>query len=92
MSKPIGASITYIYSSNPSEEYEGYVSFGEYIESANADSYGVDDDAIFYYAQSVEELQGMVGKEWQGGTITITSIDGYTLDNILLSSDNEEDK
>lgn len=52
---PIGAWATVQFNDETLTK-DVYVSFGEYDEVNNIDSYGVDDDSIFYYFADVKEL------------------------------------
>ena len=52
---PIGAWAIVQYNDEPLSKTV-YVSFGEYDEVNNVDSYGVDDDSIYYYFENVKEL------------------------------------
>lgn len=52
---PIGAWATVQFNDETLTK-DVYVSFGEYDEVNNVDSYGVDDDSIFYYFENVKEL------------------------------------
>ena len=52
---PIGAWATVQFNDETLTK-DVYVSFGEYDEVNNIDSYGVDDDSIFYYFENVKEL------------------------------------
>ena len=52
---PIGAWATVQFNDETLTK-DVYVSFGEYDEVNNVDSYGVDDDSIFYYFADVKEL------------------------------------
>ena len=52
---PIGAWAVVQFNDEPLSK-EVYVSFGEYDEVNNIDSYGVDDDSIYYYFENVKEL------------------------------------
>lgn len=50
---PIGAHCNILF--DDGDEIEGYyISFGEYEDEAMTDSYGVQDDRIFYYAPNGE--------------------------------------
>lgn len=78
--QPIGATIIYrwLTESLPNEDCEGYVSFGEYIEANEQDSYGVNDDYIFYYC-SQQELVEMLTQDLRKGRgdWQLVSIDEY---------------
>jgi len=39
------------------ETFRAYISFGEYIAKDNTDSFGLNDDDIFFYAQGMEEIE-----------------------------------
>lgn len=52
---PIGAWATVQFNDETLTK-DVYVSFGEYDEVNNVDSYGVDDDSIYYYFENVKEL------------------------------------
>ena len=58
-SKPIGAKVTFEWV-NTKEQVTSYFSFGYYDAEKNVDSFGVDDDSIFYYAEGVEELERLM--------------------------------
>jgi hypothetical protein len=74
----IGAMITYTWNLTDNltdeDKQEGYVSFGEYIEASNCDSYGADDDNIFFYSSQQELVEMLTNKttEWK-----LLSIDGF---------------
>lgn len=58
MNKPVGASVKYRWDNDdPGDAWDGYISFGYYIEDQNEDSYGVNDEDILYYAEDEEELK-----------------------------------
>jgi hypothetical protein len=59
---PIGASVTYQWLDDKSTE-DAYISFGDYLPDENTDSYGIDDDAIFYYVQDEQELKDLCSPE-----------------------------
>lgn len=52
---PIGAWATVQFNDETLTK-DVYVSFGEYDEVNEVDSYGVDDNSIFYYFENVKEL------------------------------------
>jgi hypothetical protein len=56
--QPIGASVTYQWLDDKTIT-DGYVSFGDYLPDENKDSYDIDDDAIFYYAEGEQELKDL---------------------------------
>lgn len=58
----IGADISYSYVDEPDKTWGSYVSFGTYDEATETDSFGVSDDRIFFYFESVEELLATVKK------------------------------
>ena len=46
-------------------EYSGvYFSFGDLVEDADCDSYGVADDKIFYYASGEHDLKNLKSSTW----------------------------
>jgi len=51
----MGATIIYTWDGEE-QPTEGYVSFGTYNEAREMDSFGVDDDYIFYYAEDQQDL------------------------------------
>ena len=60
MKTPIGAHIDYSFT-NDNLLYDGYVSFGQYIEDAEKDSFGIKDEYIFYYCHAGEpELKELI--------------------------------
>lgn len=58
MKKPIGANVKYVW---PDDEavWESYISFGQYIEGLEEDSYGIPDDDILFYTEDEAYLQRM---------------------------------
>ena len=59
----IGAVVEYVWNDEPDDEITGYISFGEYVEELSCDTYGMHDDAIFYYS-SLEELSVGLEEDW----------------------------
>ena len=47
--------------------FKAYVSFGEYKDKKNKDSYGVDDYFIFYYFDSLKHLKNSIKREFDEG-------------------------
>lgn len=66
---PRGAVITYglpadfMTGSSALDEYSGYVSFGTYNEDSGLDSFGIHDERIYYYCDSLQELQAMLRRD-----------------------------
>ena len=60
---PIGATVMIRWKdeTNPSICFQEYVSFGEYNEDNETDTFGVSDLFIMAYVDSLEELQRMEG-------------------------------
>lgn len=52
---PIGAYATITFLDDYQEPSRVYVSFGQYNEKADKDSYGINDSDIFYYCYEGEE-------------------------------------
>lgn len=59
MKEPMGAEVIYSYDDDLSNVHipprHAYVSFGDYDEQNNVDTFGVDDDTIFYYFPDGEQ-------------------------------------
>ena len=57
--QPIGAYATVQWLDDvPSDDIlEVYISFGQFDEGKNQDTYGINDDKIFYYAENEHELE-----------------------------------
>lgn len=53
---PVGADISYSYVDEPENKRCGYASFGTYDEANETDSFGVGDDNICFYFESVDEM------------------------------------
>lgn len=61
MSKAIGAIVEVKHIEDTLDDVETtYISFGEYDEETNADSYGVDDNNIYFYCDDEEELKKLM--------------------------------
>ena len=62
-------------------ECEVYVSFGEYDEKKNCDSFGVNDDKIFFYCKDEEELKTLAkpnnGNDWFFTSYDLVENDGW---------------
>lgn len=56
-----GADVTYIWKGED-EENQSFISFGQYDEDAEVDSFGVDDEQIFFYC-SHEAFPSLIGKD-----------------------------
>jgi hypothetical protein len=59
---PIGANalVMFFEDSIRTEPMSVYISFGQWIDDADTDEYGVDDNYIFYYCyEGVLELEGL---------------------------------
>lgn len=76
--QPIGATVTYQWNNGTlaDRDCEGYVSFGEYIEANEQDSYGVADEDVFYYC-SQQELVEMLTQPHPINGWKLVSIDHY---------------
>jgi len=63
----IGAWVTASYKDDyrGQGEFVAYVSFGEYDEAENADTFGIHDDNIFFYADGVGSLVAL--GDWANG-------------------------
>jgi len=59
MTSAIGATVTIAWDDMPDLEFEEYISYGEYIEDEEEDSFGVHDSFIFYYVKDYEELEAL---------------------------------
>lgn len=61
--KPIGATVMIRWKdeTNPDICFQEYVSFGEYNEDNETDTFGISDLLIMAYVDSLEELQRMEG-------------------------------
>lgn len=79
--KPIGAEVTYYQTINNGIDVSlhGYVSFGQYVEQTESDSFGVVDEVILYYAENAAELDELM--KANSGKIPFTGfvITDYTL-------------
>lgn len=71
MKTPIGAYavIQYTGESEPVDGY--YFSFGDYNEETNTDSFGVNDDRVFYYAQGEPDMVAL--SKPNGGDFVVLS-------------------
>jgi len=69
ISNLIGAHATIKYH-DENETKDVYISFGEYDEVNGIDSYGVDDDCIFYYFKNLDEF-----KKWNPNENEFSIID-----------------
>lgn len=49
-SQPIGATVVYSWKDDPEKELTGYISFSEWEDNADADSFGIADTEIFFYS------------------------------------------
>jgi hypothetical protein len=77
--QPIGAWITYHFT-DMVQPLSGYVSFGEYLEEAETDSYDIDDPEIFYYLTE-EELKEKYLTKCDGDEWIVLTIDQYIYQN-----------
>ena len=73
--QPIGAWITYRFN-DMAQSLIGYVSFGEYLEDAETDSHGINDDEIFFYLSAAELKEKLASQEY-GDEWKVISIDQY---------------
>lgn len=74
--EPIGATVFYKWKDFNDEETQSYVSFGDYDEENNCDSYGNDDNYIFHYFKGVAEfVDEVVKKECRDLEFTISSFE-----------------
>jgi hypothetical protein len=56
-SAPIGALALIVPFKGANYSIDAYISFGEYDEAKECDSFGVPDDKIFYYCENESELK-----------------------------------
>lgn len=77
--QPIGVMVDYRFV-NDTHTLEGYVSFGEYDEDTDQDSYGIPDEYIFYYCESLQELESLLGKDVDGFTMIRITDKAYELE------------
>ena len=54
MNYPIGAYATVKFLDDHQDFSQVYISFGQYDDEAEQDSYGIDDNSIFYYCHDGE--------------------------------------
>lgn len=68
--QPIGAYATVQWLDADGKPEDGteysdvYFSFGDLVEDADCDSYGVADDRIFYYADGEHDLKNLKSSTW----------------------------
>jgi hypothetical protein len=60
--KAIGADVVvrYLDENEEGKEFETYISFGEYSEETNTDSFGINDNRIFFYCEGEEDLKSLM--------------------------------
>ena len=77
----IGAHCTIYYVDEEYEPLSRYISFGNYHERTECDSYGVSDDLIFFYAEGMGELETRKeeGYEWKIQSIDEIIYEGETI-------------
>lgn len=50
----IGADVVYIWEDEPSQQLQGYISFGDWVDDAEVDEFGVNDLEIFFFSSEAE--------------------------------------
>ena len=60
--KAVGANVLvrYLDKNVEGKEFETYISFGEYDEENNTDSFGMDDNLIFFYCKAEEDILSLM--------------------------------
>lgn len=79
MDKPLGA-WALIEWVDTKEQATRYFSFGQYNDKTETDTFGLEDDLIFYYAEGESELKTLMIEPDQFKVITwelVYDIDGY---------------
>lgn len=79
MDKPLGA-WALIEWTDTKEQVTRYFSFGKYNWKTNTDTFGLEDDLIFYYAEGESELKTLMIEPDQFKVITwnlVHNINGY---------------
>jgi hypothetical protein len=52
--EPIGADVVYIWEDEPSQQLNGYISFGQWEDDAEVDEFGINDLEIFFFSSAAE--------------------------------------